>query len=343
MIESDLSARENNPQSGSGAAQQASAPAGGARQFMIPANILRALLESGSISADGLSELASALQPVGAGNDEESEDEADEGMYDDDDDDDDGGAMAGLFRRRAAAAGMSQFDPVTGRQRGWEWFEIEKEGKEQGRRLARSGNFGKALYPSSWEMRARLEGDGGGAGEADDDDDDDLDDSTAMSSPQQPSTSGSSSRKRTNSGLSMTSTSRAAASPKKGRRGETSRDMSSSALSTSPVDRKVDLSSGAEDYRLPSNRRRSSSSNNAAQPKLLRRGSSISSIRSDVSGISGDDRVKGIKSRMIGRGNWTEGRKGWGRELQRGVWGASGREEWHRVREALASAPQEIG
>lgn len=290
---------------------------------MIPANILRALLESGSISADGLSELASALQPVGGGtraDDEESEEEADDAMYDEDDDDDDGGAMAGLFRRRAAAAGMSQFDPVTGRQRGWEWFEIEKEGKEQGRRLARSGNFGKALYPSSWEMRAKLEGD--------EEVEQDVLDESGLKGDLPSTSSGGSSRKRTNSGLSMTSTTYAAASsPKKGRR---SAADATSALSTSPVaDRKIELGGGAEDARMPMSGRRRSSSNTT--PKMLRRGSSISSMRSDVSGISGDDRVKGIKSRIVGRGNWTEGRKGWGRELQRGVWGASGREEWHRV------------
>jgi hypothetical protein len=48
-------------------------------------------------------------------------------------------------------------------------------------------------------------------------------------------------------------------------------------------------------------------------------------------GVEDDGRVKGIKSKMVGRGGWVKGMMGFGKETGRGVWGSSGREEWSKV------------
>lgn len=40
--------------------------------------------------------------------------------------------------------------------------------------------------------------------------------------------------------------------------------------------------------------------------------------------------IEGVKWRVQGRGAWAAGRSGWRREVGRGVWGGSGREEWAR-------------
>jgi hypothetical protein len=81
-------------------------------------------------------------------------------------------------------------------------------------------------------------------------------------------------------------------------------------------------------------RRRTSSSssiNLATSPNTRTRRLSATSLASAAMGIEDDGRVKGIKSKVVGRGGWVKGMMGFGKETGRGVWGSSGREEWSKV------------
>ena len=72
------------------------------------------------------------------------------------------------------------------------------------------------------------------------------------------------------------------------------------------------------------------------RPSKVRRLSG-SSLASRVSGMEDDGRVRGIKGEVSARGAWGKGMKGFGKEVGRGTWGASGREEWGKVGWRVAS------
>ncbi|KAJ9112882.1 hypothetical protein QFC19_000437 [Naganishia cerealis] len=63
-------------------------------------------------------------------------------------------------------------------------------------------------------------------------------------------------------------------------------------------------------------------------PTARRRASSVSSAKSLLTGAQ--ERVKGLKKPVAGRGKWVDGMVGFGRAWTRGVWGRSGFEEWNR-------------
>ncbi|KAJ9113030.1 hypothetical protein QFC22_006126 [Naganishia vaughanmartiniae] len=63
-------------------------------------------------------------------------------------------------------------------------------------------------------------------------------------------------------------------------------------------------------------------------PTARRRASSVSSVKSVLTGAQ--ERIKGVKRDVAGRGKWVNGMVGFGRGWGRGVWGRSGFEEWNR-------------
>jgi len=274
---------------------------------LVPHAFFRALFASGLLPEEAITRLSRQL----GADDEDDEDvdgeewdEDDDDEEDDDDDDDDDYNVFGGGRFRRGGLGRN------GRLRGWDWFDIEREGKEAGKRLARGGEFGRVGFPQGEEVRtetdatmntrstiksrSRAERSGSRSAaedvlmERDDEDELDLhagDDEHALST-------------------SPTST-------------------IATHLSRSPT---TTATRGGKTRRCTSS---SSSINLTTSPRV--RSSSASSLASMVMGIEDDGRVKGIKSKVTGRGPWVKGMKGFGRETGRGVWGSSGREEWSKV------------
>ncbi|KAG7528172.1 hypothetical protein FFLO_06365 [Filobasidium floriforme] len=279
--------------------------------LLVPHAFFRALFASGLLPEEAITRLAGQL----GGDDEDDDDEdldgeewdedQDDEDEDEDDDDDEGYNVfgGGRFRRGGLAR--------NGRLRGWDWFDIEREGKPAGKRLARGGEFGRVGFPLGEDVRTGLALDlaqsesktrsGSGfrsAGDvlmeeqAEDDNDDNVDDSNEHA-------------------LSTSPTSTIATH-----------------LSRSPTTRTKRPS------QTPSQtRRRTSSSSSitlATSPNTRTRRLSASSLASAAMGIEDDGRVKGIKSKVVGRGGWVKGMMGFGKETGRGVWGSSGREEWSK-------------
>lgn len=78
---------------------------------------------------------------------------------------------------------------------------------------------------------------------------------------------------------------------------------------------------------------RTSLSRRASCSAAAGRRSSVGSVGSVKSLITGrEERVRGVKRGVGGRGAWVNGMVGFGREWARGVWGRSGFQEWNRVR-----------
>jgi hypothetical protein len=277
--------------------------------LLVPHAFFRALFASGLLPEEAITRLAGQL----GGDDEDDDDEdldgeewdEDDDEEDEDDDDDDEGYNVfggGRFRRGGLAR--------NGRLRGWDWFDIEREGKPAGKRLARGGEFGRVGFPMGEDVRTglgiaqsesktrsgsgfRSAGDVLMEEQAEDDNDDNVDDPNEHA-------------------LSTSPTSTIATH-----------------LSRSPTTRPKRPS------QTPSQTRRrtssSSSINLATSPNIRTRRLSASSLASAVMGIEDDGRVKGIKSKVVGRGGWVKGMMGFGKETGRGVWGSSGREEWSKV------------
>lgn len=157
-----------------------------------------------------------------------------------------------FFGRRRTMA--SETAP-NGRLRGWHWFTLERTGNEIGRRVSRSGVFGKAGWPGTGQ-RVRIAP---------------SHEEALSPTPLSPTLA------------------KKASSPR-------------ACLGTSP---------------------------SAPRAAPRRRASSVSSVKSLLTGS--EERVRGIKHRVLGRGPWANGMTGFQRDYRRGVWGRSGFEEWNRV------------
>jgi hypothetical protein len=277
--------------------------------LLVPHAFFRALFASGLLPEEAITRLAGQL----GGDDEDDDDEDldgeewdedDDDEEDEDDDDDEGYNVfgGGRFRRGGLAR--------NGRLRGWDWFDIEREGKPAGKRLARGGEFGRVGFPMGEDVRTGLgmaQGESktrSGSGfrsagdvlmeeQAEDDNDDNVDDPNEHA-------------------LSTSPTSTIATH-----------------LSRSPTTRpKRPSQTPSQTHRRTSS---SSSINLATSPNTRTRRLSATSLASAAMGIEDDGRVKGIKSKVVGRGGWVKGMMGFGKETGRGVWGSSGREEWSKV------------
>lgn len=274
--------------------------------LLVPHAFFRALFASGLLPEEAITRLAGQL----GGDDEDDDDEdldgeewdEDDDEEDEDEDDDDAGYNVfggGRFRRGGLAR--------NGRLRGWDWFDIEREGKPAGKRLARGGEFGRVGFPMGEDVRTGL----------------------ALDLAQ------SESKTRSGSGF------RSAGDVLMEEQAEDDDldDPNEHALSTSPTSTIATHLSRSPTMRTKrpsqtSTRRRTSSSSSitlATSPNTRTRRLSASSLASAAMGVEDDGRVKGIKSKMVGRGGWVKGMMGFGKETGRGVWGSSGREEWSKV------------
>lgn len=249
------------------------------------------------------------------GGDDEDDDEdldgeewdEDDDEEDEDDDDDEGYNVfgGGRFRRGGLAR--------NGRLRGWDWFDIEREGKPAGKRLARGGEFGRVGFPMGEDVRTGL----------------------ALDLAQ------SESKTRSGSGFRSAGDVLMEEQAEDDDNDDNVDDPNEHALSTSPTSTIATHLSRSPSTRTkrPSQtptqtRRRTSSSSSitlATSPNTRTRRLSASSLASAAMGVEDDGRVKGIKSKVVGRGGWVKGMMGFGKETGRGVWGSSGREEWSKV------------
>ena len=198
-----------------------------------------------------------------------------------------------------------------GRTKGWDWFDIEREGKEAGRKLARGGEFGRVGFPGPEEVRTGMggkvpRGHGSSHGEEDEVDEEMMLDHELAASPTSTSTIA------THLSMSPTST--------------TSQNDARIEQRTRPTRRRSSGASSKNDVGVGL----------GGRPSKVRRLSG-SSLASRVSGMEDDGRVRGIKGEVSARGAWGKGMKGFGKEVGRGTWGASGREEWGKVGWRVAS------
>lgn len=269
---------------------------------LLPHAFFRALFASGLLPEEAITRLSRQLGDDEEDEEDDDEDEDDEEDEEDDDDDDYNVFGGGRFRR----GGLGR----NGRLKGWDWFDIERQGKEAGKRLARGGEFGRVGFPMGEEARTEVDPTlgnsvtggmrkGSRSGSKVDevlmerDDDEGMDEEALATSP-----------------TSSIAT-------------HLSRSPTASTMNIPPRP-------GQTQVREKKPRRRTSSSSSVGPPRTRRR-SSASSLASMALGIEDDGRVRGIKGEVKGRGGWVKGMKGFGREVGRGVWGSSGREEWSKV------------
>lgn len=116
--------------------------------YHIADTLFEALMRSGSIP--GLDTARMVDEDEDDDDDEYDEPDGDWDETEDDDDEDEDESYQ-LFGTRRGAPGSRY--AKNGRLRGWSWFELERKGKEAGKRLKRGGEFGRVGFPSAQETR----------------------------------------------------------------------------------------------------------------------------------------------------------------------------------------------